>query len=108
MPVKSYLAYPVRGRYDELAGALRALRGCEVIPGVNRDLLVVITDTPNDASDEVLGEELARVASLEGLVLVAGLRDANADAHLPLKARRSPAASNPSTGSGHAAPIWET
>ena len=88
MPVKSFLAYPVRGRYDELAGALRALRGCEVIPAVNRDLLVVITDTPNEGSDEALREELARVDSLEGLVLVAGLRDTDDDALPPLKARR--------------------
>ena len=88
MPVKSFLAYPVRGRYDELAGALRALRGCEVIPAVNRDLLVVITDTPNEGSDEALREELARLDSLEGLVLVAGLRATDADTLPPLKARR--------------------
>jgi hypothetical protein len=30
------------------------------------------TDTPNEGSDEALREELARVDSLEGLVLVGG------------------------------------
>ena len=78
MPVKSYLAYPMRGRRDELAGALRALRGCQVIPAVNRDLLVVVTDTPDEAAEEALQGALTRVKFLEGLALVAGLGDADA------------------------------
>jgi hypothetical protein len=79
MPIKSYLAYPVRGRRDELAVALRALRGCQVIPAVTHDLVVVVTDTPDDAADEALQQALARVEALEGLALVAGLGDPDAD-----------------------------
>jgi hypothetical protein len=76
MPIKSYLAYPVRGRRDELARALRALRGCQVIPAVNRDLLIVVTDTPDETAEETLQGALARVEFLQGLALVAGLGDA--------------------------------
>jgi nitrate reductase NapAB chaperone NapD len=76
MPIKSYLAYSARGRRDALAAALRALPGCEVIPAVNRDLLVVVTDTPDEAAEESLQEALARVELLEGLALVAGTGDA--------------------------------
>jgi hypothetical protein len=79
VPIKSYLAYPVRGRRDELASALRALRGCQVIPAVNRDLLVVVTDTPDEAGEEALLGALTGVEFLAGLALVAGLGEADAD-----------------------------
>jgi hypothetical protein len=73
MPINSYLAYPVKGRRDELAAVLGALRGCQVIPSVNRDLLVVVTDTPDEVTEEALQGALARMELLEGLALVAGL-----------------------------------
>jgi hypothetical protein len=77
MPIKSYLAYPTRGRRDDLAEALRELPGCRVIPAVNCDLLVVVTDTPDEAAEEVLQAALAHLEPLEGLALVAGFGDAN-------------------------------
>ena len=48
------------------------LEGCQVIPAVNRDLLVVVTDTPDDVAEEALQGALARLEFLEGLALVAG------------------------------------
>lgn len=75
MPIKSYLAYPARDRRDELADVLRALPGCQVIPAVNRDLLVVVTDTPDEAADQALQDALSRVEILQGLALVAGVGD---------------------------------
>ena len=86
MPIKSYLAYSGRGRRDELAATLRALGGCQVIPSVNRDLLVLVTDTPDEAADEALQKALARVELLEGLALVAGLGDADTDSAPPREA----------------------
>jgi hypothetical protein len=86
MPIKSYLAYPVRGRRDELAAALRTLRGCQVIPAVNRDVLVVVTDTPDEVAEEALQGALARVELLEGLALVAGLAEADTAAVRPQEA----------------------
>jgi hypothetical protein len=56
VPIKSYLAYSVTGRRDALARALAALGGCEVIPASNRDVLVLVTDTPDDdAIDKGIG-----------------------------------------------------
>jgi hypothetical protein len=72
MPISSYLAYPVKGRRDALVGTLRALEGCQVIPAVNRDLLVVVTDTPDEVAEEALQGALVRMEFLEGLALVAG------------------------------------
>jgi len=75
MPIKSYLAYPVSGRLDELAAALRQLPGCDVLRAANRDLLVLVTDSADEAAEEALGGALARVPSLQALALVAGLAD---------------------------------
>ncbi|HEY7204374.1 MAG TPA: hypothetical protein VIA61_08770 [Methylomirabilota bacterium] len=81
MPIKSYLAYPAKGRRDELAAALRRLGGCEVLPAVNRDLLVLVTDTPHEAADDSLQSALAAIPALEALALVAGLGEAAMDGH---------------------------
>jgi hypothetical protein len=88
MPIKSYLAYPVSGRLDELAAALRRLPGCEVIPAVNRDLLVLVTDSPDEAAEAALGLELAEVPALQALALVAGLGDAAIDPAPPISSAR--------------------
>jgi hypothetical protein len=87
MPIKSFLAYPVGGRRDELADALRALEGCQVIPAVNRDLLVVVTDTPDESADDALQNALARVELLAGLALVAGFGETAPDPVSPQEAR---------------------
>jgi hypothetical protein len=83
VPIKSYLAYPVRGRRDELVDALRALSGCEAIPAINRDLVVVVTDTPDQMADDVLRDTLGRLEVLEGLALVAGLSDPDTESAPP-------------------------
>ena len=77
MPIKSYLAFCAKGRRDELESRLRALHGCQVIPALNRELLVVVTDTPDEAADEALHDAMTRVELLEGLTLVAGLGEAS-------------------------------
>ena len=79
MPIKSYLAYPVRGRFDELAAALRRFGGCQVFPAINRDVLVLVTDTPDEAADEALQSVLADIPTLDALALVAGVGDAVID-----------------------------
>ena len=79
MPIKSYLAYPVKGRSDELTAALRRLGGCQVFPAVNRELLVLVTDTPHEAADEALQDALSGMPALGGLALVAGVGEAAID-----------------------------
>ncbi|HEX7785956.1 MAG TPA: hypothetical protein VF653_07020 [Methylomirabilota bacterium] len=83
MPIKSYLAYPVRGRREELTRALGRLRGCQVFPAVDRDLLVVVTDTPDEAADEALQRALADVPALDALALVAGVGEAAIESEQP-------------------------
>ena len=63
------------GRRDALARALAALVGCEVIPASNRDVLVLVTDTPDDDAERTLQAALEELPDLQGLTLVAGLDD---------------------------------
>lgn len=81
MPIKSYLAYPVRGQIDELAAALRRFGGCQVFPAINRNVLVLVTDTPHEAADEALQSALGDIPTLDALALVAGVGDATIDSH---------------------------
>jgi nitrate reductase NapAB chaperone NapD len=90
MPIKSYLAYPVRGGQDDLAAALRALGACEVVAATNREVLVVVTDTTDEAAEEALQRALLLVPGLEALALVAGVDDAAAEPARPQEAHYDP------------------
>ena len=78
MPIKSYLAHAIDGQRDALARALRALEGCAVIPATNREILVLVTDTADEPTEQALLDALAQVASLQCLTLVAGIADSDA------------------------------
>jgi len=78
VPIKSYLAYSATGRRDALARVLAALGGCEVIPASNRDVLVLVTDTPHEEAERALQAALEALPDLQGLTLVAGLDDPEA------------------------------
>ena len=78
VPIKSYLAYSVTGRRDALAQALATLGGCEVISASNRDVLVLVTDTPHDDAERALQAALEELPDLQGLTLVAGVDDPEA------------------------------
>jgi NAD(P)-dependent dehydrogenase (short-subunit alcohol dehydrogenase family) len=73
VPIKSYLAHAIAGRRDELAQHLGALASCAVLPATNHDVVVLVTDTPDEAAEEALGRALARAPGLQCLTLVAGL-----------------------------------
>lgn len=72
MPIKSYLAHPHDGKKAELVDALSQLSSCDVIPAKNEDILVVVTDTLDDASEEILKEKIEKIDSLKLLALVSG------------------------------------
>ena len=75
MPIKSYLAHSAEGRRDELTRMLRALEGCAIVPALNRDVVVLVTDTADEAAERALHDALARIPGLQCLTLVAGLAD---------------------------------
>jgi nitrate reductase NapAB chaperone NapD len=72
MPIKSYLAHPKTGEKQKLITALSQLSGCEVIPATNQDVVVLVTETLDDASDVILKEKIEHIDSLKLLALVSG------------------------------------
>jgi nitrate reductase NapAB chaperone NapD len=72
MPIKSYLAHPHDGKKAELVDALSQLDACEVIPATNEAVLVLVTDTLDDASEDILKEKIENIDSLKLLAMVSG------------------------------------
>jgi hypothetical protein len=77
MPIKSYLAHAAQRQRDELTRTLRALEGCAIVPALNRDVVVLVTDTADEMAEQALQDVLARVPGLQCLTLVAGFADSD-------------------------------
>ncbi len=58
MPVFSYLAYPKQGAKQELLKDLTALDHCEATPADNQNILILITDTPDEETEKALQKKL--------------------------------------------------
>jgi nitrate reductase NapAB chaperone NapD len=75
MPVFSYLAYPVPGAKDELLNDLAALDYCEATPADNQEILILVTDTPDESKEKELQNKLKKLKSLESLGMTFGHTD---------------------------------
>ena len=72
MPIFSYLAIPKKGAGETMCTALSALDHCQVIPAENQDVVVLITDTPDDTTEKRLQETLRELSSVQSLSLTFG------------------------------------
>ena len=72
MPVFSYLAYPKQGAKEQLLRDLAALDYCEATPADNEDILILVTDTPDDDEEKSLQKKLKKLNSLESLGMTFG------------------------------------
>ena len=72
MDTFSYIATPVKGNKDQLIHDLSKLKFCEVIPAENRNLVILVTTTPNKDSEQYLQSELKQIKSLESLSMTYG------------------------------------
>ncbi|BCL62836.1 hypothetical protein DGMP_35290 [Desulfomarina profundi] len=75
MPIFSYLAIPANGAKEMLCADLASLSHCEVIPSDNREVVVLVTDTPDKATEEKLQEKLKQLQTLQSLSLTFGYDD---------------------------------
>jgi len=75
MPIFSYLAMPIEGAKEALAEELKALSFCEVLPADNVDLLVLVTDAPDEKAQQDLLEQLQKIPSLQSLSMTFGCSD---------------------------------
>lgn len=72
MPIFSYLAIPNNGAKDTLCNDLAALDHCQVIPADNHEVVVLVTETPDESTEEALQESLKNIQSLQSLSLAFG------------------------------------
>ena len=72
MPVFSYLAYPVPGAKEKLLNDLAALDYCEVTPADNKEILILVTDAPDENEEQALQNKLKKLKSLESLGMTFG------------------------------------
>ncbi len=75
MPVFSYLAYPAQGAKKLLHRDLAALEHCEATAAENEELVILVTDTPDDSTEKALQEKLKNLKTLESLSMTFGHRD---------------------------------
>lgn len=72
MTIQSYLVYPEPGRTAALTATLASIPGCEVIPSVNHDLLVLVTESPDEAAQKSLESRLEDLDGAACLAMVGG------------------------------------
>ncbi|MFC1881305.1 hypothetical protein ACFL2S_07405 [Thermodesulfobacteriota bacterium] len=72
MPVFSYLAYPKQGAKEQLLKDLVALDYCEATPADNQEILILVTDTPDEDKEKALQKKLKELNSLESLGMTFG------------------------------------
>ena len=75
MPVLSYLAYPVPGAKEALLNELAALDYCEVTAADSNEILILVTDTPDENREQELQKKLEKLKSLESLGMTFGHTD---------------------------------
>ena len=72
MPVCSYLVIAAEGEAAAVAAQLTRLRGCEVTPAENGDVLILVTDTAGAAEDTDLRDHLGEIEGIQALLLTFG------------------------------------
>jgi len=70
MPIMSYIAYPNTLGKEQLVIDLNAIDKCGVNPSMNKDIIILVTDTASDEEEKELQEKLKKVDSLSCLSLV--------------------------------------
>ncbi|MGI9535522.1 MAG: hypothetical protein ACR2PB_00525 [Desulfocapsaceae bacterium] len=72
MPIFSYLAMPREGAREDLCAELSSLKYCQIIPAENKEIVVLLTDTPDEDIERSLQEKLKNLTSLQSLSLAFG------------------------------------
>ena len=75
MAIKSYLAFPQDDRKANLKQSIEKLEGCEVIEAENKELLIVVTESPDEKADEQLLQQIRNIDDLKHISLVSGFNN---------------------------------
>jgi nitrate reductase NapAB chaperone NapD len=72
MPILSYLVLPQAGAMEQLCADLSAMEGCEIIPSDNEEVIVLVTDTPDEKTEKTLQQTLKNLPSLQSMSMTFG------------------------------------
>ena len=72
MPILSYLVLPHAGAMEQLCTDLSAMKWCEVIPSDNEEVVVLVTDTPDEKTEKTLQKTLKEIPSLQSISMTFG------------------------------------
>jgi nitrate reductase NapAB chaperone NapD len=72
MPILSYLVLPQAGAMDQLCTDLSAIECCEIIPSDNQEVVVLVTDTPDEETEKTLQQTLKKLPSLQSISMTFG------------------------------------
>ncbi|MFH2061289.1 MAG: chaperone NapD [Pseudomonadota bacterium] len=72
MPIFSFLAYPETNMKDELINTLSQMQYCEVKASENKDVLILLTDTPDEETNKDLIDTIKDLKSLQSLSMTFG------------------------------------
>ncbi len=72
MPICSYLVIAESGACEQVAMRLSALRGCDVAKAENRDVLILVTDTPDCEEEGALRQTVEAMEGIQALLLTFG------------------------------------
>jgi hypothetical protein len=75
MPVMSYLVYPVKGAKQKLLEELTAMEYCEPVAALNEEILILVTDTPDENQEKSLMDRIRQLKSLQSLNMTSGFTD---------------------------------
>ncbi|RLB90212.1 MAG: hypothetical protein DRH26_10120 [Deltaproteobacteria bacterium] len=75
MPIFSFLAYPEKNMKDQLVQDLSHMDYCEVKPSENQDVLILLTDTPDEETKKRLIDTIKGLKSLQTLSMAFGHTD---------------------------------
>lgn len=72
MPVFSYLAYPHKGQKQDLIKDLTALPHCDVLAADKAEVVILVTETPDETAEKTLQKKLEQLDSLQSLGMTFG------------------------------------
>lgn len=79
MPICSYVVIPERGAADSVEDSLLAIPGCDVARAQNRDVLLLVTDTPSLDEEATLRASIEAMRGIQALLLAFGEIDPETD-----------------------------
>ena len=75
MPIFSFLVYPEKKMKNQLIKDLSGMQYCEVKPSENQEVLILLTDTPDEATHKELINSIKELQSLQSLSMTFGHTD---------------------------------